>query len=242
VEIKKTLEVIKEKISVACKKSGRSANEVCIIGVTKTYHYETIEESVECGLFNIGESYVQEAVKKIDETKFRMSPSDYKKIVWHFIGGLQTNKIKYLKDYFSYIHSIDNERQLAELDKRITSPLRLFFEINAGAEESKSGGTIESTVTLVEKLLLLNEKRAADSKPALEPFGLMCMPPLSDNPEDSHPHFAFLRGCLEQINKKLGLKMKGLSMGMSDDFDIAVEEGATHVRIGTMLYGERKYF
>lgn len=241
-EIKKNLELIKEKINVACKKSGRSMDEVCIIGVTKAHGYEAVIGSIKCGLFNIGESYVQEAVKKIEEVKTGLSDSDYKKITWHFLGGLQTNKIKYLKDNFAYIHSIDNERQLEELNKRITSPLRLFFEINTGNEKSKSGGTYESTVLLLEKLLLMNEKIGSKAKPVLEPYGLMCIPPVSNEPERSRKHFDFLRACLERLNENLGMKMKGLSMGMSDDFDIAVEEGSTHVRIGTMLYGERGYF
>ncbi|MFH1223027.1 MAG: YggS family pyridoxal phosphate-dependent enzyme [Pseudomonadota bacterium] len=250
-ELEKSLGVIREKISAALKKSGRGntapavdtpdARGICVIGVTKTHNYEAIKDSIKCRLFDIGESYVQEAIKKIEDARANILAEDIKKITWHFIGGLQTNKIKYLKDNFSFIHSIDNERQIDELNKRITTPLKLFFEINTGNEESKSGGTYESTIKLVEKLLSVNAARMAELKPELTPYGLMCIPPASNNPEDSRRHFEFLRRCLEKLNGTLGIKMTGLSMGMSSDFDIAVEEGATHVRIGTVLYGEREY-
>jgi pyridoxal phosphate enzyme (YggS family) len=238
VEIKKAFQEIQQRIAKACKKTKRDINSITIIGVTKTQGTDAIIASAELGILNIGESYVQEALPKIEA----VSPNALsKKITWHFIGRLQTNKIKMLDKKFSYVHSVYKSDQLKELDKRITSELGIFFEMNTGAEESKGGASNTDEITgLVNELLGINSKRKATGKPELRPMGLMCIPPFSDEPENSRKYFVALRTALERINAICGTTMKGLSMGMSSDFDIAIEEGATHVRIGTLLYGERE--
>lgn len=239
-EIKLTLQKIQEKILLSCEKVKRDPKEITIIGVTKSHSAQTIIDSVKAGLFNIGESYVQEALQKIDI----LAPQDvYKKITWHFIGRLQTNKIKMLDKKFSFVHSVYKTEQLKELDKRISTELCLFFEMNTGGESSKGGTSdLDELTTLLMQTLEINQKRKAENKPELKPLGLMCIPPFSDDKEASRKYFAVLKNNLEKINKACGTKMTGLSMGMSSDFDIAIEEGATHVRIGTLLYGEREKF
>jgi hypothetical protein len=237
VEIKTAFQEIQQRITKACEKTKRDMNSVTVIGVTKTQGADAIIASVELGILNIGESYVQEALQKIDAVS---NNETCKKVIWHFIGRLQTNKIKMLDKRFSFVHSVYKSDQLKELDKRITIELGVFFEMNTGGEESKGGASsVDEIKVLLDQLLEINSKRIASGKPELMPMGLMCIPPFSDDPEASRNYFASLRDNLEKINFACGTKMKGLSMGMSSDFDIAIEEGATHVRIGTLLYGER---
>lgn len=236
-EIKVTLQEINEKVAVACKKAKRTPSEITIIGVTKAQGAQSIIDSVEAGILNIGESYVQEALQKIELVA---QNEIYKKIIWHFLGRLQTNKIKMLDKNFSFVHSVYKLEQLKELDKRISNELGIFFEMNTGGELSKGGvGNINELITLVQQTLEINEKRKLEKKPELKPMGLMCIPPFSDDKEASRKYFAVLKETLEKTNKVCNTKMTGLSMGMSSDFDIAIEEGATHVRIGTLLYGDR---
>jgi len=241
IRIEKAFEQIQPRIQKACERSKRLPSDITIIGVTKNHPAQMIIESLRIGITNIGESYVQEAVKKLEDTKTLLSIEQFKKITWHFIGGLQTNKIKHIKDNFSFIHSIDNHRQLEEINKRIETSVSIFFEINTGNEDSKGGVKIDEVRYLLEVLATVNEKRKVASKPEITAAGLMCIPPFEENPELSRPYFESLRKGQEILNEEFGLNMRYLSMGMSNDFDIAVEEGATHVRIGTLLYGERVY-
>jgi len=237
VEIKETLKKINDRILYACEKSQRDPSGITVIGVTKSQQAEVIINSVEAGIINIGESYVQEALQKIEAVSKHPL---YEKINWHFLGRLQTNKIKLLDKKFSFIHSVYKTEQLKELDKRISTELGLFFEMNTGKEFSKGGtSSVEELTALVQQTLEINEKRKAQKMPELKPTGLMCIPPFDNNAEASRKYFATLKDSLEKINRACGTKMTGLSMGMSSDFDIAIEEGATHVRIGTLLYGER---
>ncbi len=236
-EIKGTLQEINQKIILACNKAKRDPKEITDIGVTKSQSADAIISSVEAGIVNIGESYVQEALQKIETVS---QNEIYKKITWHFIGRLQTNKIKMLDKKFSFVHSVYKQEQLKELDKRINTELGIFFEMNTGGELSKGGASsTNELITLVQQTLETNEKRKTEKKPELKPMGLMCIPPFSDDKEASRKYFAALKENLEKINSACGIKMTALSMGMSSDFDIAIEEGATHVRIGTLLYGER---
>lgn len=239
-EIKNAFLEVQQRIAKSCQKAKRNVNSVTVIGVTKSQDVDAIIASALLGILNIGESYVQEALPKIEA----VSTNDAcKKIIWHFIGSLQTNKIKMLDKRFSYLHSVYKFDQLKELDKRITNELGLFFEMNTGDESSKGGASsVDEIKGLVDQLLEINSKRILAGKPELTPMGLMCIPPFNDAPESSRKYFAELRTALEKINSACGTKMRGLSMGMSSDFDIAIEEGATHVRIGTLLYGERKKF
>ncbi len=228
--IAENLARIKEKIHTACIKSGRKKEDITVIGVTKTVSPALIIESIQAGLYDIGESYVQEAVNKYDQLKHLLSEDDFRKIKWHFIGSLQTNKIKYLNGKFKIIHSIYKLKQVEEFEKKIKHPICIFLELNLGNEASKTGVNTNEILHVCEKALKISN---------IELKGLMCIPPYSDNKEDSRKYFITLRETMLELNKKLGTKMECLSMGMSNDFDIAIEEGATHVRIGTAIYGER---
>ncbi len=228
--IAENLARIKEKIHTACIKSGRKKEDITVIGVTKTVSPALIIESIQAGLYDIGESYVQEAVNKYDQLKHLLSEDDFRKIKWHFIGSLQTNKIKYLNGKFRSIHSIYKLKQVEEFEKKIKHPICIFLELNLGNEASKTGANTNEILHVCEKALKISN---------IELKGLMCIPPYSDNKEDSRKYFITLRETMLELNKKLGTKMECLSMGMSNDFDIAIEEGATHVRIGTAIYGER---
>jgi pyridoxal phosphate enzyme (YggS family) len=239
--IKKGLDEIHSRIQKACERSGRKPSDITVIGVTKAHPAQVIAESLKLGITNIGESYVQEAVKKIEETRALLSEEDFKKITWHFIGKLQTNKIKHLDGNFPFIHSIDNQRQIEEINKKINGPINIFFEINTGDENTKGGVKIDEIRYLIEVLMYVNETRKTATKPEINVMGLMCIPPYSDDAELSRPYFDVLRNSIGAINDEFGMKMNCLSMGMSHDFDVAIEEGATHVRIGTLLYGEREY-
>lgn len=232
-------EEISTRLKAACQKAKKSTDDITLIAVTKAQPFTSILESYGLGITNFGESYVQEAVKKHEAVKMNTTTTQFNDICWHFIGGLQTNKIKYLGNKFRFIHSICNERQIAELDRKIETPLSLFFELNVGEEGSKTGASFKELLAVCENAILVDQKRKADGKHGFDLMGLMCIPPYSDNKGDSRKYFSALRENLEKLNTTLGTKMTGLSMGMSHDFDIAIEEGATHVRIGTALYGER---
>ncbi|MEI6093319.1 MAG: YggS family pyridoxal phosphate-dependent enzyme, partial [bacterium] len=219
--------------------SGRNVSDITVIGVTKNHPAEYIKASLELGINNIGESYIQEAVKKNQDLKLIISPEEYQKINWHFIGNMQTNKIKHLRDSFTFLHSIDNQRQIDEINKRFTNKTNIFLEINVGNEDNKGGINIDETRYLLELIMKTNESRKVKLLPEIELKGLMCIPPANDNPEFSRQYFKMLKNGMEILNQEFSLKMDSLSMGMSNDFDIAIEEGSTHVRIGTLLYGER---
>ncbi|MBN1115109.1 MAG: YggS family pyridoxal phosphate-dependent enzyme [Oligoflexia bacterium] len=239
--VREALSGIRARINEVCGKISRDPDDITIIGISKTKSAELVTESVMAGITNIGESYIQEAMPKIDKVSENIPWDLKKKLKWHFVGRLQSNKIKYMGDSFSYIHSVDSEKQLIEINKRISSELGIFFELNIGDEQSKGGAGSEQIINLIDILYKLNDARQKNGIPVINPMGLMCIPPYSDSPEHSRPYFAGLRETLEKINSALGIKMQNLSMGMSGDFDIAIREGATHVRIGTLLYGERSY-
>lgn len=221
--VAESLQSVRERIRKACERAGRDPETVKLIGVTKGIDVEKIREASEEGLRDIGENYVQEALRKAEQLKGI-------DITWHMIGHIQTNKIKYFPKIFSYVHSVDREKVLEMMD-RLEKRMRILFQVNVSGEERKSG------IRELDKLFLLVE-RALNSK-HLELVGLMVMPPYSSNPEDSRPYFRRLKEILDTVNEKFGLSLKELSMGMSNDFEVAIEEGATMVRIGRAIFGER---
>lgn len=223
-DIKESLQAVRYRIERACIRSGRDPLSVRLIGVTKGVEIEKILIALDEGLKDIGENYVQEAKKKMEYLKG-------KEVTCHMIGHIQTNKAKYIPDLFSYVHSIDRLR-LLEVLSSFKKPLKVLFQINLSGEESKSG--VRSEDELLELV-----KKAKDTE-NLEPIGLMTMPPYSEDPEASRPYFRKLKEILKKVNERLDLNMTELSMGMSQDFEVAIEEGATMVRIGTAIFGERR--
>ena len=220
------LEYVLERIERACSKAGRDPKEVRLLGASKTVPSERIRRFYECGLKTFGENRVQEFLKKYEEL------SDLP-IDWHFIGRLQTNKVKYLMGKVSLIHSLDRESLADEIEKRAKKAgivQEVLIEVNVGGEETKGGVEPEDLRALLEYAL---------SKENLRVLGLMTIPPYLEDPEEVRPFFAKLRELRDRIEEEFGLELPHLSMGMSHDFEVAIEEGATIVRVGTLLFGER---
>ena len=224
-EIRENLLRVTQRIEKAARRVGRDPAEIKLVAVSKTVDAARIREAIEAGASILGENYVQEAQKKIEELGRPVS--------WHFIGHLQTNKAKYAVRLFDVIHSLDNLPLAEELDRRAgqaSNTLKVMIEVNISGEATKFGTDEEKVLNLSRKILDL---------PHLSLEGLMTMPPYFDSPEMSRPYYVRLRELKERIIRE-GIPMKELSMGMSNDFDIAVEEGATYVRVGTAIFGPRK--
>jgi len=216
-----------EKIAQAVSRSGRAPGSARLVAVTKTVDPEKIEEAYNAGARLFGESYVQEALTKID-----CLPADAQ---WHMLGRLQTNKVKRALDMFTTVQSLDRPSLADELQKTAQSrgiSVDVFLQVNLAAETSKSGAAADEAVLLA--------KRAGEW-PNLKIKGLMAIPPWSPDPEFSRPYFRQLRELRDKIASMNieRVEMAELSMGMSNDFEVAVEEGATLVRVGTAIFGER---
>jgi pyridoxal phosphate enzyme (YggS family) len=222
---------IRSRIEGACRRSGRPAGTVTLVGASKTQAPALLAEAWEAGLRVFGENRVQEAAVKIREL-----PPHIHDIEWQLIGPLQSNKVRPAVELFRAVHSIDRPRIAAALDREAAAhgkTLDGFLEINLGGEESKHGFAAEGLADAVRPLAGLAHLRIA---------GLMAIPPPGETPEDSRPWFRRLRELRDDLARRP--EWQGfpgwLSMGMSDDFEVAVEEGATHVRVGTALFGPRR--
>lgn len=226
--VKDRYEIVLENIKKACERSGRNPEDITLISVTKTHGAELINEVIDAGAKDIGENKAQELCNKYD---------DVKPVRWHFIGHLQTNKVKTIVDKVVMIHSVDSDKLASEIDKRAKSSgvvMDILVEINIGMEDSKSGATEEEARDLIKKI--------RDEYQNLRVRGLMCVPPITDNPENSRRYFRKLKDIFESI-KELSEdeNFDTLSMGMSGDYEVAIEEGATVVRVGTAIFGAREY-
>ncbi|HEY5672816.1 MAG TPA: YggS family pyridoxal phosphate-dependent enzyme [Malonomonas sp.] len=218
---------IRERIDAAAHRVGRNPAAVRLIAVSKVKPAEQIDAAFACGQQLFGESYVQEFRDK--------SPEVQAPVEWHFLGGLQSNKVKYLRGKVAMIHSVDRLSLAEEIShqwQKIDESIDILLQVNIGEEQQKSG----CAPAELEKLA-----RQVAELPNLRVCGLMCLPPNCDDPEDVRPYFRRLREMAEQINRLQlpDVNLTELSMGMSDDFEVAVEEGATLVRIGTAIFGER---
>ncbi len=219
---------INARIRAACSRVGRDAAGVSLIGVTKMVPVDRIREGVVAGVRILGENYAQEAQKKL-EALADMSVS------WHFIGHLQSNKAKLVLETFACIHSVDRESLARELDRqaqKLGKRMPVLLQVNTGQEDTKSGLAPEELLPFFERLT------ACDG---IEVRGLMSLPPYYDDPEQVRPHFRKLRELLHRLRERIATpeKLTELSMGMSHDFEVAVEEGATMIRVGTALFGTR---
>lgn len=219
------LETIQRQIDAACQRAGRSPDSVTLLAVAKTQPPDAVQAAADAGLTLFGENKVQEAKAKIP-----LCPG---KLRWHFIGHLQSNKCRDAIELFEMIQSVDSLSLAQELNKRAeqaSKTMPVLLEVNVAGEGSKFGYAPEQ---------LLAEIKALNSLPRLEIHGLMSVPPWSPEAEKSRPHFRRLRELKEQAETALGAPLPHLSMGMSGDFEVAIEEGATIVRIGTALFGPR---
>ena len=216
------------RIAEAASRRGRDPAAVALMAVTKTQSAVTVANAARAGITLVGENRVQEAAGKIDSLK-----ADFPGLEWRLIGPLQTNKAKTALQCFQAVESVDRERLAVRLEALLAGQARVLpvlLEINMGAEESKSGASPGEAEGLAGAVL---------ECPHLELRGLMAVPPFDADPERSRPHFADLRRLRDRLADRLGRPLPELSMGMSHDFAVAVEEGATEVRVGTALFGPR---
>jgi len=223
--IAENLERVRQQIAQAAAKTNRSVEDVELVAISKTHEAEKVREAIEAGQSLFGESRVQEARVKIPDL-----PSNLR---WHFVGHLQKNKIRHALPLFELIHSVDS-LALAEDINRIAEEdglhPRVLLEVNVAGEGSKFGFKPETLRAEMESLLAL---------PRLSILGLMTIPPLAEEAEDSRKYFVQLRELRDQLQTEFHVDLAQLSMGMTQDFGIAVEEGATLVRVGTAIFGER---
>ena len=218
---------IRQRIAFAAARAGRDAHSIKLMAVTKTVSPEKISQAINAGVTMFGENYVQEAKEKITALG--------KQTQWHMIGHLQTNKAKYAVNLFNYVHSVDRIELAQELDKRagLTGhKMNILIEVNVSGEQTKNGVSANAALDLIKRIASLEN---------ISVRGLMTMAPYSDNPENSRPYFIALRNLRNQISREQipGIQMEELSMGMTDDFEVAIEEGATIVRIGRAIFGRR---
>jgi pyridoxal phosphate enzyme (YggS family) len=217
------------RIAQAASRRGRNPADVALMAVTKTQSAETVANAARAGITLVGENRVQEAAGKIDTLK-----PDFPGLEWHLIGPLQTNKAKTALQCFQAVESVDRERLAVRLEALLAGGSRVLpvlLEINVGAEGSKSGTSAAEAEGLA---------RAVLACPHLALEGLMAVPPYDADPERARPHFAALRALRDRLVGSLGRPLPRLSMGMSHDFAVAVEEGSTQVRVGTALFGPRE--
>lgn len=227
--IKDNLDYVQENIRQACRTAGRVEEEVTLIAVSKTKPVSMLMEAYGCGCRHFGENKVQELV-----SKYEAMPKD---IHWHMIGHLQRNKVKYIIDKVSLIHSVDSMRLAEEISREASKKgieVSVLIEVNAAGEESKFGVSVRDTLTLVKEIAVL---------PGIHIKGLMTIAPYVENSEENRPYFEIIKQLAVDISRKNidNVSMNVLSMGMTGDYVTAVEEGSTLVRVGTGIFGERQY-
>jgi|UniRef100_UPI003FF007E7 pyridoxal phosphate enzyme, yggS family len=227
--LKENLSVVEENIKKACEKAGRDRNEVTLIAVSKTKPVEMLEEVYDTGIRNFGENKVQEMCEKMD-----VLPKDIK---WHMIGHLQRNKVKYIAGRTELIHSVDTYRLAEEINiqaKKKNIIIPILVEVNIAGEESKFGTSAEDAMLLVEDISKLENVRIK---------GLMTIAPYVEDAEENRPYFRKIKQLAVDIaNKNIdNVSMEILSMGMTGDYMVAIEEGSTMVRVGTGIFGARNY-
>lgn len=224
--IPKNIAMVRERIEKAARHVGRDPREITLLAATKSMDIKKVQEAVKAGIKALGENYMQEAKKKIDNIKRG------KEVSWHFIGHLQKNKAKDAAELFAMIETVDSIGLAKELNKRAKTKLDVLVQVNLAKEKTKGGVAEHEALGLAREIAKLEN---------LSLKGLMTIPPFFENPELVRPYYTELRRLAEKIRRENipGVVMKDLSMGMSHDFEIAIEEGATIIRVGTAIFGER---
>lgn len=227
--IKTNIEYIQELKGKAAEKSGRKPEDVLLVAVTKLHGPDEMNEAIDAGITDIGENKVQEILDKFDRVK---------PVRWHLIGHLQTNKVKYIIDKVSMIHSVDSMKLAKEIDKRAAQHnlvMDILVQVNSAEEESKFGITTEETDQLIADI--------AEQCPNIRIKGLMCIAPFEDDPEDVRTYFAEVKQIYDKYVKVKTdrVDFEYLSMGMTHDFEVAIEEGSNLIRVGTAIFGYRDY-
>jgi PLP dependent protein len=216
---------VRARVAAACERAGRPAGDVTIVAVSKTHPAAAIREAHAAGAADFGENYAQELAAKAAELAIQPPPR------WHFIGRLQRNKARLVAGRVALIHAVDGVELAAELARRTAGTAQpILLAVNVAGEATKGGVTLEAAPALAAALAAV---------PGVSLDGLMTMPPPDDDPEASRSHFDALRTLRDRLQDQLGRALPVLSMGMSHDFEVAIACGATHVRIGTAIFGSR---
>lgn len=223
-----TLESIRRRVRDAASRSGRMESDICLVGVSKRHPADLVSQALAAGLKDLGENKVQEAAGKKPQVD---APAR-----WHLIGPLQRNKVRPALEIFDIVHTIDRPQLVERLQFLLAEHwpdrrLPCLIQVNIGDESQKAGVCRKEALPLAREIL--------NQAPSLRPEGLMVIPPFDPNPEESRPYFQALRELREDLQQGLGYPLPQLSMGMSADFEIAIEEGATMIRVGSALFGER---
>lgn len=226
--ISENLEQIRQQIKETCKKCGRNSDEITLIAVSKTKPNEAIIDACSAGQLHFGENRMQELQDKMESI-------DLPEIQWHMIGTMQSNKIKYIADRVNWIHSVPKAKYLNEINKRAEASSRVInvlIQVNISGEDQKSGCEVSDLSSILEH---------AKTLPNIKIRGLMGLATFTDNPEDVRHEFALLRNTMKDHSSFNGgnTELTELSMGMSGDFKIAIEEGATMIRVGSAIFGSR---
>lgn len=227
--IKSNIEYIQELKEAAARKSGRTGDDVLLVAVTKLHGADEINEAIDAGITDIGENKVQEIMDKYEKVK---------PVRWHLIGHLQTNKVKYIIDKVSMIHSVDSLKLAKEIDKRAAQHdliMDILVQVNSAEEESKFGITTEETDQLIADI--------ADQCSNIRIKGLMCIAPYEEDPNDARAYFAEVKQIYDKYadRPEKRIDFQYLSMGMTNDFEVAIEEGSNLIRVGTAIFGYRDY-
>lgn len=225
--IRENVQFARNKIAEACRRSGRKSEEIELVAITKTVDVEQINEAIEAGIRVVGENRVQEAWRKFQEVG--------EKVHWHMVGHLQTNKVKRVLQFADMIHSVDSvylAREIQTQAKKLERTIEILIQVNTSGEESKFGFEPEATIGAIEEVSTL---------PNLKIKGLMTIGAFLPNPEDVRPCFKLLHDLKDRVNERgiTSVEIGTLSMGMTNDYEIAIEEGSTMVRVGTAIFGER---
>lgn len=224
--IRENVQFARNKIAEACRRSGRKSEEIELVAITKTVDVEQINEAIEAGIRVVGENRVQEAWRKFQEVG--------EKVHWHMVGHLQTNKVKRVLQFADMIHSVDSvylAREIQTQAKKLERTIEILIQVNTSGEESKFGLEPEATIGAIEEVSTL---------PNLKIKGLMTIGAFLPNPEDVRPCFKLLHDLKDRVNERgiTSVEIGTLSMGMTNDYEIAIEEGSTMVRVGTAIFGE----
>ena len=225
--IRENVQFARNKIAEACRRRGRKSEEIELVAITKTVDVEQINEAIEAGIRVVGENRVQEAWRKFQEVG--------EKVHWHMVGHLQTNKVKRVLQFADMIHSVDSvylAREIQTQAKKLERTIEILIQVNTSGEESKFGLEPEATIGAIEEVSTL---------PNLKIKGLMTIGAFLPNPEDVRPCFKLLHDLKDRVNERgiTSVEIGTLSMGMTNDYEIAIEEGSTMVRVGTAIFGER---
>jgi PLP dependent protein len=229
--IKANWERVKSSVESAAKDAGRNAGEINIIAVSKTHDSSAVIEGINAGIRIFGENYVQELTAKYKE----IESMPVTQPEWHYIGHLQTNKVKYIAPFIKCIQTVDSEHLALEVSKQAQKNDRvidILIQVNTSGEDSKSGCEPWEVAQLARKII---------NVPSIQLKGLMTIGTFSDDEEIILSEFRLLKRLLAEVNQELGTELKELSMGMTHDFETAIREGATYVRIGTAIFGYRDY-